>query len=567
MFSTLSTDYHTFLNWTWTDIAPYYQDLTARSLDAAAVDAWLADWTRIGKTVAEMFARLHLATTLDTADAAAEQRYMAFLSDVQPKVEEAEQQLKQKLLGSGLQPIGFEMPLRNLRAEADLFREANLPLILEARKIGQQYNKIVGAQSVLWQGQEVTLQQLRPIGLTDDRSVREQVWRLAAQRWLADRGAINDLWRQAVPLRQQIARNADHPDFRSYAWRDRQRFDYTPDNCLEFHAAIEEVVVPAASRIYERARQRLGVDVIRPWDLDLDRNPISLEIKPPFKDGAELMAKTAAVFAQVDPQLGEYYATMQRAGLLDLDNRKGKAPGAFCTEFLVAEQPFIFMNSVGLRDDVRTMLHESGHAFHVFETLHLPYIQQLNITMEIAEVASMAMELLASPYLSDRQGGFYGDADFAQDRAMHLERIILFWPYMAMVDAFQHWAYTHADGNDPAACDAQWTELANRFMPGVDWRGLEAELMTGWHRKQHIHRSPFYYVEYGLAQLGAVQVWRNALKDQAGALAAYRRALSLGATKPLPELYAAANVKFAFDAGTLREAVDLIESHIEQLAV
>ncbi|MBI5567976.1 MAG: M3 family oligoendopeptidase [Chloroflexi bacterium] len=565
MFSTLPTHYHTFLAWTWTEIAPYYQDLNARPLDAENVAAWLADWTRIAKTVGEMFSRLHLATTLNTADAAAEQRYLGFLSEVQPKVEEAEQQLKQKLLNSGLQPAGFDLPLRNLRAEAELFREANLPLILQGRKLGQQYNKIVGVQSVLWQGQELTLQQLRPIGLSDDRSVREQTWRLASDRWLADRAAINDLWRQAVPLRQQIAHNADHADFRAYSWRDRQRFDYTPENCLEFHAAIEAVAVPAATRIYDRARQRLGVATVRPWDLDLDRNPISLDVRPPFKDGAELMAKTATVFAHVDPQLGEYYATMQREGLLDLDNRKGKAPGAFCTEFPVTRRPFIFMNSVGLRDDVRTMLHESGHAFHVFETLHLPYIQQLNITMEIAEVASMAMELLAAPYLSDRHGGFYAGADYAQDRIQHLERIILFWPYMAMVDAFQHWAYTHADGDDPAACDAKWVELAQRFMPGVDWSGLDDALMTGWHRKQHIHRSPFYYVEYGLAQLGAVQVWRNALQDQAGALAAYRHALSLGATKPLPELYAAANVKFAFDADTLREAVELIENHIEQL--
>ncbi len=261
------------------------------------------------------------------------------------------------------------MPLRNLRAEAELFREANLPLIVQHRKLGQQYNKIVGAQSVTWQGEELTLQQLRPIGLSADRSIREQAWRSASERWLADRTAINDLWREAVPLRQQIAHNADHPDFRSYSWCDRQRFDYTPENCLEFHAAIEAVAVPAATRIYDRARQRLGVDVIRPWDLDFDRNPISLDAQPPYKNIADLMDKTTAVFRQVDPQLGEYYAIMRAEGLLDLDNRKGKAPGAFCTEFPVAKRPFILANSVGVRDDVRTMLHESGHAFHVFETL------------------------------------------------------------------------------------------------------------------------------------------------------------------------------------------------------
>lgn len=564
MFSTLPTDYHVFLPWTWAQIEPYYRNLIARPIDAASVAGWLADWTRISKTVNEQYARLQVASTLNTADEQAERAYHALLGEVLPHMEEAEQQLKQKLLASGLEPAGMEIPLRNMRTEAELFRAANLPLITEQRKLGMQYNKIVGAQTVHWQGQEMTLTRLRPVTTDPDRAQREAAWRLASDRWLADRAAIDALWRQAIPLRQQIAQNADHADFRSYSWRNLQRFDYTPDNCLEFHAAIESVVVPAATRIYDRARRRLGVDTLRPWDLDQDRNPIDLPALYPFRDGAELIEKTAAIFAHVDPQLGEYYTTLRREGLLDLDNRKGKAPGAYCTEFLITARPFIFMNSVGVRDDVRTMLHESGHAFHVFETAHLPYFQQLQVTMEVAEVASMAMELLAAPYLSEQHGGFYAGADYARDRVEHLERIILFWPYMAMVDALQHWVYTDPNGSDPAACDAQWVELAQRFMPGVDWSGLNEALMTGWHRKQHIHRSPFYYVEYGLAQLGAVQVWRNALSDQAGALAAYRRALSLGATTSLPEFYATAGAKFAFDAGTLREAVELIETTIAQ---
>jgi oligoendopeptidase F len=323
-------------------------------------------------------------------------------------------------------------------------------------------------------------------------------------------------------------------------------------------------VVPAATRVYAKARQRLGVETLRPWDLDLDLYPLSLPALHPFKDVEELMSKSAAIFRHVDPQLGEYYATLRREDLLDLDNRKGKAPGGYCTEFPITQRPFIFMNSVGVRDDVRTMLHESGHAFHVFETNHLPYLQQLAVTMEFAEVASMAMELLAAPYLSDKHGGFYTGDDYKRDRVEHLERIILFWPYMAIVDAFQHWVYTQPEGKDPRACDAKWAELWRRFMPGVDWSGLDDAMMTGWHRKQHIHRSPFYYVEYGLAQLGAVQVWRNALIDQAHALGAYRKALSLGATKALPELYATAGAKFAFDAGTLREAVTLIENTVAQ---
>jgi oligoendopeptidase F len=565
MFSTLPIDYHDFIYWTWPQYEPYYHNLIERSLAADNIAAWLADWSHIGKIVQEAYARLHLATTLNTADAEAEQHYNTFIGEVYPQVEAAEQQLKQKLLASGLDAAGFDIPLRNMRAEAALFREANLPLLVENRKLGSEYNKIVGAQSVQWEGQELTLQQMRPIAQDPDRTVRERAWRLAAGRWLADRAALNDLWARTVPLRKQIAHNADCADFREYRWRELLRFDYTPADCESFHAAIEAVVVPAANRIYERARQRLGVDRLRPWDCDWDRDPLNYPALKPFENVSDLIEKTEKIFQHVDPQLGAYYTIMRREGLLDLDNRKGKAPGGFCTEFPIAQRPFIFMNSVGVRDDVRTMLHESGHAFHVFETNALPYIHQLQITMEFAEVASMSMELLAAPYLPEKFGGFYSEPEAARDRAEHLERIILFWPYMAVVDAFQQWAHTQPAGADLAACDAKWTELQQRFMPGVDWSGLEDEMMTGWHRKQHIHRAPFYYVEYGLAQLGAVQVWRNALKDQAASLANYRRALALGGTRSLPELYRAAGAKFAFDAETMKEAVDLIETTIEQL--
>jgi oligoendopeptidase F len=566
MFATLPTTYHDFIHWTWPQFEPYYRELSDRALSAADVEPWLADWSQISKIVQETYARLQVASTLDTADAQAEKNYLTFLGEVYPQIETAEQELKQKLLDSGLEPAGFEIPLRNMRAEAALFRETNLPLHVENHKLGSEYNKIIGAQSVTWQGQELTLQQMRPITQDADRDVRERAWRLASERGLADRAAINELWKKLVPLRRQIALNAGCADYREYRWRELLRFDYTPQDCETFQAAIEAVVVPAATRIYEKARQRLGVSSLRPWDCDQDRDPLNYPTLQPFASAAQLIATTEKIFQHVDPQLGAYYTTMRREQLLDLDNRKGKAPGGYCTEYPIAQRPFIFMNAVGLRDDVRTMLHESGHAFHVFETNHLPYIQQLQVPMEFAEVASMSMELLAAPYLPEKFGGFYPDREAARDRIEQLERIILFWPYMATVDAFQQWAHTQPAGADPDACDAKWLELQRRFMPGLDWSGLDAALMTGWHRKQHIHRSPFYYVEYGLAQLGAVQVWRNALTDQAVSLANYRRALALGGTQSLPNLFATAGAKFAFDADTLREAVELIENVIGQLA-
>jgi oligoendopeptidase F len=257
---------------------------------------------------------------------------------------------------------------------------------------------------------------------------------------------------------------------------------------------------------------------------------------------------------------------MRAESLLDLDNRKGKAPGGYCAELAVERKPFIFMNAVGLHDDVQTLLHEAGHAFHVFEAARLPYHQQLEYGMEIAEVASMSMELLAAPHLTRDAGGYFSREEAARARVEHLEGIVLFWPYMAVVDGFQHWVYEHPDdARRPANCDATWDTLWQRFMPVVDWSGLEDQRRTGWQRKLHIFQLPFYYVEYGLAQLGAVQVWRNSLADPAHAVADYRRALAMGATATLPDLFAAAGARFAFDAGTLSEAVQLVERTIQEL--
>ena len=558
--------------WTWPQIEPHYRDLAARTLTAGTVSHWLSDWSRLAESVTEMQNRLWVATTANTADAEAQRRFDSFLDDIYPAAQAAEQSLKKKLLDSGLEPDGFEIPLKNMRTEAAIFRQANLPLLAADRKLSNEFDKIVGAQTVMWDGQEVTLVRLQAALLDPDRARREQAWRLGLERRLTDRDATNALWRKFLDLRRRIAAQTDlDGDYRAYRWQQMLRFDYTPADCRTFHRAIEDVVLPAVERIHERRRRQLGVDALRPWDLcdgwwGRPVGPAGQAPLKPFQEVSELQTRTSAIFHCVDPRLGAHFDTMQREGLLDLDNRKNKAPGGYCTEFTLARRPFIFMNAIGLHDDVQTMLHEGGHAFHTFETQPLPYFHQLSVGLEFAEVASMGMELLASPYLATQHGGFYSEADAARARVEHLEAAILFWPFMAVVDAFQHWVYENPDAAmDPAACDAQWAVFFRRFMRGVDWGGLEQELATGWQRKGHIHQDPFYYVEYGLAQLGAIQVWRNALKDQAAAVANYRRALSLGGTAPLPRLYAAAGAKFAFDAETLGQAVALVEETITAL--
>ncbi len=555
---------HELLDWTWAQFAPIIADLKAAALTEANIAEWLGEWSRLSEHLDELYSRLYVGTTVNTADEDMQQRYNRFLDEIYPSASEAEQALKQKLLESGLEPAGFGIQLRNLRAEAELFRPANIPLMADQQKFGSEYDKIVGSQTVEWEGKEITLPQLRPVLQSTDRGLREQAWRLSLSRQLEDRDSINQLWQKLLGLRLQLAANAGESDFRSFRWKQLLRFEYTPADCEQFHRAIEEVVVPAASRIYDRRKAQLNVTSLRPWDLDVD--PLGRSPLKPFAETGELKRKAAAIFHNVDPQIGAYFDQMLAENLLDLDNRKNKAPGGYCISFPASHRPFIFMNAVGLHQDVQTLLHEGGHSFHDFEAARLPYYSQRAYPAEFAEVASMGMELLASPYLTDGPDGFYSAADAARAIIEHLESSITIWPYIALVDAFQHWVYTHpTEASDPTACDQCWTGLWQRFMPGVDWSGLETEMATGWQRKLHIIQVPFYYIEYGLAQLGAVQVWRNSLVDQKKAITQYLQALALGATRPLPELFQAAGARLAFDTATLAPAVELIENTIHQL--
>jgi len=564
MTQSLPATSHEFAELGWDRIEPFYRDLEAQTLTQGSVAGWLADWSRLAALVSETEQRLLVATSINTADKGAEARLERYLDGVYQEAQKADQRLKERLIASGLEPEGFNVPLRNMRAEADLFREANVPLQARELKLSTEFDQVVGAQTVEWKGEEIPIARLSPVLEQTDRAEREKAWRLMVGRKIEDRARLNEIWQRFFSLRSEIAANAGLPSYREVKWRELLRFDYTPEDCKRFHEAIERVVVPVAGRIYERRRKALGLEVLRPWDLDVD--PSGKPGLKPFADVRAMIDKCLSVLGKVDPELGAQFQTMDEEGLLDLESRKNKAPGGYCTNFDVVRKPFVFMNASGVHDDVQTLLHEAGHAFHVFATSNLPYQQQLAYTSEIAEVASMSMELLAGPYLADPEAGFYTEAEAARARIQHLEGMVLFWPFMAVVDAFQHWVYENpGQGIEPEACEAKWTELWQRFMPGVDWSGLEFERAMGWQRKLHIFVVPMYYVEYGMASLGALQVWRNSLTDPAGAVRAYRHMLSLGGTRPLPELFAAANARFAFDDATLGEAVGLVEGKLEEL--
>lgn len=571
MLNTLPDNITEFMAWSWDQIKPFADELAARPLTGETVEAWLADWSLLASLISEAFTRLQVRTTTHTNDEDGQQRFAAYSEQVLPPYREFEQQLKEKLLASGLEPAGFEIPLRKMRTDAAIFRVENLPLQTELEKLDVELSKIHGAMLIDWDGEELTRPQVIAKLLAADRGIRERAWRKLAERVQQDQDRFDDLWVKYLDVRLKMARNAGFDSYRDLRWKEMGRFDYTPDDCKAFHAAIEAVVVPAASRLNARRRKRLGVESLRVWDAFWfgSPDPSGREPLKPYQTIEELNDKIETIFTRVDPQLGGYYHFMRVHDLLDLESRKNKDSGGYMTEFIFTRHPFIFTNAVGTHDNVQTLLHEGGHAFHAFEAAHQPYFQhraEAWMPMEFAEVASMAMELLAAPYLAADQGGFYSREDAARAHADHLEGVILFWPYMAVVDAFQHWIYENpTQARDPRQCDQVWYDLHRRYMPDYDWSGIEDHLKLYWRLQGHIWSAPFYYVEYGLAQMGAVQVWRRAQQDQAGAVAAYRRALALGSTVPLPQLFQAAGARLAFDADTLRDLIALIERTINDL--
>ncbi|MEC7687309.1 MAG: M3 family oligoendopeptidase [Candidatus Thermoplasmatota archaeon] len=554
-------------DWKWVDYEPFFEHLLNQKITSDNIEVWMKYWSDFSELIGEVGTDVYVSTTVDTTDKQAKKRFNTFLEDISENASARNQKLKKKLLKSGLTPENFDIPLRAIKSEVELYRKENLPLQTKDSKLSKDYDAIIGSQTVEWEGEEITITQLSPVLLETDRKRREKAWRLAAERRLEDREKINEIWQNILEIRIRIAENANFDNYRSWRWEYLKRFDYTPEDCLKFHSAIEKVIMPYVNKLIKKRKELLGLDSLKPWDLNVD--PLNREPLTPFENATELEEKCHHIFRAVDEELGNQFNIMREHKLLDLANRKGKAPGGYCTEYYHQRLPFIFMNAVGTHSDVQTMLHEGGHAFHVFESNQLPYASQREVGMEFAEVASMAMELLAAPYISNDYGGFYNSQDANRARIEHLEKSIMFWPYMAVVDAFQHWAYTNPkEAMNPVNCDQKWTDLWKRFQTydDLDSEEFADVIATGWHNKLHIYHVPFYYVEYGMAQLGAVQVWGNALKNQKEAVGKYRNALSMGGNATLPELFEAAGAKFAFDEDMLNYAINLIDGQIKELS-
>ena len=540
-------------------MAAIYDKLDERDISTrAALESWILDWEELNAVLTECYTDAYVDMTADTTNPDYEARFIKVVENIIPVTEQRGFILKEKLLKSPtLDQLGpdYEVFLRNLRAEVEIFREENVPLVMEEQKLDQEFEKIGGNQKAEFRGTVYNLSQMARFLEETDRGTREEAWRARADVKLADADMLDTLYDRMYELRKQVAHNAGFSNYRDYQFKAMKRFDYTPEDCLTFHEAIEKHIVPVVVKDQERRRQTLGLETLRPWDLSVD--PDGHEPLRPFDTVDRLKDGCNRIIEKIDPELGTYFRTMMDDRLLDLDNRPGKSPGGYMMSFPDRQVPFIFMNAVGTKRDVDTVLHESGHSFHYFLARHLPLNSYHHTGLEFAEVASMSMELLSRPYLSE----FYKDDELGRLKDEQIKDALRFFPFMAMIDAFQHWVYTEPE-HGPEARRAKWGELEERFRPGIDWSGLEAYRDIGW-QYPHVFSVPFYYVEYGIAQLAAFRVWLNSLKNEQEAVSAYKKALALGGSRPLPELFEAAGAQFGLNdaivssivEGTLEEIV------------
>jgi len=547
----------------WSHIAPLVEALLAREVRSPdELEQWLLDLSELLAAIQEEGSRRYVAMTQQTDDPEREARYLHFVREIQPQVDRATFTLKRKYLESphrhGLPRHRYFVLDRHTENDVALFREENVPLFVREAELEQQYQKVTGRMTVFYRGEERTLQQMAKFLDEPDRAVRQEAWELVARRRLRDREVLEDLYDALCTLRQQIARNAGFADYREYAFRARGRFDYTPEDCLRFHRAVEAYIVPVVCEIHKTRRRALGVERLRPWDLRVD--PLGRPPLRPFARTQDLISRAGEVFSRVDPIFGELFRFMASQGLLDLENRKGKAPGEYQSTMHERRWPFIFMNTVGVEGDVRTLVHEGGHAFHTLLVRDEPLVFYRRAPVEFAEVASMGMEVLTLPHLDV----FYPDPeDAARARRTFFEGIVRLLPWIATIDAFQHWVYTHPDHPREARREA-WLEIHRRFQPDVDWSGYELERAYAWHAQLHLFLHPFYYIEYGIAQIRALQLWLAAQEDYAGTVRRYQEALSLGGSHPLPDLFRAAGLQFGLDEAVIAPLASALKRELGQ---
>ncbi|MDA0802959.1 MAG: M3 family oligoendopeptidase [Planctomycetota bacterium] len=546
----------------WTNLEPLFNDLRGRVIDSAAtLERLIMDRSELDAAVAEHLANLYIATTRDTGDTARKDAYLGFVREVLPHAKRAGAELDRLIAESAFAaelPGHFEVYLRSMRREIELYREANIALQTEAAEADQKVNQVMGAWSVTFDGREHTLQHMAKYQESTDRDIRERAWRAVSKRRIQDRATLDSSYDALIGLRQRMAHNAGYENFRDFQHQNMQRFDYSVDDCLEFHDAIATHVVPLRRELDAQRSNLLKLDALRPWDLQVD--VCGRDALVPFSDGQDLVERSVRACQRLDPELGEILAGLNDGHCLDLDSRKGKAPGGYQYQRQRTRRPFIFMNASSQQRDLTTMVHEAGHAFHSQLSRQEPLLAYRESPIEFAEVASMSMELLVLPYLDE----FYSEDHANRHRRGQLERIIDVLPWVAAIDCFQHWIYTH-EGHTTASRTRAWLDIDRRFGSAVDWSDCTEARDTQWQRQGHLYGSPFYYIEYGIAQLGALQLWAIAQQDERAAIDPYKAALSLGGSRPLPELFAAAGIEFSFSAAMIGRLMSVVREELASL--
>lgn len=549
----------------WNSLEPYFRELAERSLNSKAdLSQWLQDLSELEAVVSEDACWRQIKMTCDTTDKSLEEAFTYFCMEIQPKLQAYADQLNKKLIAcpftDELDQSLYHTYLRSVRKSIELFREENIPIAAELSVLQQQYGAIAGKMTVEVDGKEYTLQQAAKFLESSDRKLRESVYHKIQDRRKQDENAMHELYSTLIAKRHQIAVNAGFENYRDYKFKELGRFDYTKEDCFQFHEAVKQYVLPLVNEIYERKRQKLGLDTLRPWDTEAE--PAGTQPLKPFTTGEDLYEKTVKCFDQLNPFFADCLRKMKEMNHFDLESRKGKAPGGYNCPLAESGAPFIFMNAAGQMSDVTTMVHEGGHAVHSFLAHPLPLSAFKEYPMEIAEVASMAMELFSMDHW---QAFFDNASDLQRAKEHQLERTITIFPWIAIIDKFQHWVYEHPQ-HSVEERTAAWMNILNEFSTtAIDYTGLDAYRAIGWQRQLHLFEVPFYYIEYGIAQLGAIGLWMQYKKNPKQALENYMNALSLGGTQTLPALYKAAGLEFNLTPAYIKTLMEFVKTEMDQL--
>lgn len=549
----------------WKNLEPYFKDLEERKIDSLKdTEQWLKDSSELEAVLSEDACWRQIRMTCDTENEKLRNDFSFFMMEIQPKIQPYADKLNRKLIESPyttqLDQKKYFTYLRNVKKNIELFREANIPLQAELNVEAQQYGMIAGKMTIFVKGQEYTLQQAAKFLEDPDRDLREGVYRKISERRLKDKKELNELFTTLVKKRHQMALNAGFENYRDYKFVEMGRFDYKKENCFQFHEAVRLHVMPLVNHIYENKKKKLGLDNLRPWDIDAE--PIGTRPLHPFQNGEELIEKTISCFRSLDPFFADCLRKMKNIGRLDLDSRKGKAPGGYNMPLVETGAPFIFMNAAGQLDDVTTMVHEGGHAIHSFLTHALELTGFKDCPTEIAEVASMTMELFS---MANWNVFFKSEEELLRAKEQQLERVITIFPWIATIDKFQHWVYENPDHSEEQRLNV-WMKIYNEFSsPVIDYSGLEEYRRYFWQKQLHLYEVPFYYIEYGIAQLGAIGLWKQFKQNKKQALHNYINALELGGTKTLPELFKAAGLTFDFSPATISDLMKFVGDEMESI--